>query len=431
MKLVKNFSFLFGENFLKLLLGALTSIFVARKLSPEGYGNLSYILSFSALFLPLFTMGSDDWFLGRFSTKKEFMDDQKIINESIAIRLIGSMIGIVSTIIGVSLFGKDKELSLLIVILNIFYSLKTFDAFSIFLISKEKIGHQARARTITYFLTNFLKILIAIFSPRFDYIVVISCFELVLFSFGYWLSFKKERLNFKLLFPNKESILSIFRICLPLMALSFVNIGFTKIDQVMLGNISGSITLGKYSVVVKLIELWQFLPIILTTTFLPRIMDSTKNKNDYTSLKGALIGLIFLGSILFSIATFLISSPLILTLFGEKYIESIPILRLYLWQSILFFTFISKQKFLMAESKIKLSISYATIAFSTNFILNFLLIPKEGANGAILASISSVAIAEVIVTIFSSDFREDNLAILRSFYIKDNFKLFKELVKDD
>lgn len=431
MKLVKNFSFLFGENFLKLLLGAFTSIFVARKLSPEGYGNLSYILSFSALFLPFFTMGSDDWFLGKFSSSKDQKTDQIILTESLLVRKVGSLLGLVLTLIGVYFFGKTRELSTFIVLLNIFFSLKVFDSFSIFLTSKEKIDRQAKARTLTYFITNTLKILIALFQPDYSLIVFISCFELILFGVGYFISYKKEGYKYEKADFAKGDLNRILSFCLPLMALSFVNIGFTKIDQVMLGNLVGSIELGKYSVVVKLIELWQFLPIILTTTFLPRIMDSTKNTKEYGDLKGILLGIILSGSILFSIATFVISKPLILLLFGSKYTESIPILRLYLWQSILFFTFISKQKFLMAESRIKLSLSFATIAFLSNLSLNLYFIPQYKSFGAIIASIGSVAISEVLLTIFSPSFRQDNWAIIKSLNFKKSSEKFRELIKDD
>jgi PST family polysaccharide transporter len=425
---IKNFSLLFGENFFKLLLGAFTSFFIARRLSPEGYGELSYVLSFSSLLIPVFTMGSDDWFLGKFTVNKDPEDITQKLSESIYIRLIGSFLGIFLSLMAISIFGKNPNLSRLIILLNIFYSLKTFDTFAIFLNSQEKVSSQSKARLVTYIITNLSKVLIAVCRPEFTLVVYISCLELALFALGYWVSFKKEGYSFYFARFNPDHIKKILVTCSPLVALSFVNIGLTKIDQIMLGNLSSAEVLGKYSAVVKLMELWQFLPIVLTTVFIPRIIKYNSKECEYTSQKGAFFIIILISSVLLSLATYIISEPLILTLFGSKYFESISILRTYLWQSILFFTFLSKQKFLIAESKVFLSFLYAAIALISNIILNLILIPPYGVSGAIIASISCIIISEVFLTITSSDFRKDNGAIIMGLNITKSYNQFKKLL---
>ncbi len=430
MQLTKNLSFLFSENIIKLLLGAITSIAIVRKLSPEEYGFFSYILSFSSIFIPFYTMGSDDWFLGKFSLSSHQNQDNDLINNSLHVRLLGSIIGLLLSSLSLFLISKPETIFFLIILMNLFYSFKFLDTFSLFLTSKEKVGKQSKGRILIYFITSIFKLLIVFNNPNPKFLIYVSCIELLLFGLMYSFTFFNEGYSFQYHSPNFSSLKKVIKTSIPLMFLSFVNIAFTKIDQIMLGDFSGTVILGKYSAGVKLIELWQFLPIIVTTTFLPRILYRSRDKNEYLIKKGAILACILWGTILFSTTTFFIAKPLILLLYGENYFDTIQILKSYLWQSILFFTFLSKQKFLMAESKTTISLWYASLALVSNLALNFLLIPKHQAFGAIVASILSISIAEVAMTLLYNEFKEENRSILRHMNPIASINQVKEILKD-
>ena len=60
MKYFKNTSWLFAEKILRMVVGLLVGVWVARYLGPEQFGLLSYALSFVGLFSIVATFGLDE-----------------------------------------------------------------------------------------------------------------------------------------------------------------------------------------------------------------------------------------------------------------------------------------------------------------------------------------------------------------------------------
>ena len=60
MKYFKNTSWLFAEKILRMVVGLLVGVWVARYLGPEKFGLLSYALSFVGLFSIVATFGLDE-----------------------------------------------------------------------------------------------------------------------------------------------------------------------------------------------------------------------------------------------------------------------------------------------------------------------------------------------------------------------------------
>lgn len=57
---VSNTGWQFADNILRMGVGLIIGIWVARYLGPAQYGLLSYVLAFGALFLPLTSLGLEE-----------------------------------------------------------------------------------------------------------------------------------------------------------------------------------------------------------------------------------------------------------------------------------------------------------------------------------------------------------------------------------
>ncbi len=404
---------------------------MARIYTPEDFGKISYILSFSSLFIPLFTLGSDDWFLGKMVQSNTKDTHENLINEAIGTRVYGSLFGVTICLVSLAFFSTSKEIFILIALLTSSYSFKTFDSLSIFLTAKENIKQQSRYRTTIYLFSSFFKVTLAFSGVSYQAIIAVSIAELLLFAISYILAFKSAFPELKIKFHRPKYIQTVLLSCIPMTFLSFVTIGLTRIDQIMIGNLINIESVAKYSVAVKLIELWQFLPVIMTTVFLPRILSNSKDQNILKERKGSLLFSLLLISSLFSIIVYFLASPLILLIYSEKYLSSIPILKTYLWQSILFFLFMAKQKFLLAEGQIRLALFYCSLALLSNILLNLSLIPIHGITGAIYASLVSVLISEFILSSLNKEFRKGNLMIISSINLKKTYRNLQAVLNEN
>jgi len=57
-----------------------------------------------------------------------------------------------------------------------------------------------------------------------------------------------------------------------------------RIDQVMLGNMMNNYEVGQYSVALKFIEIFGFIPIILMNTFMPAVTKAKVVGDDLTTV---------------------------------------------------------------------------------------------------------------------------------------------------
>ena len=130
----KNLSWLFGEKVIVTLFGLLISISLARYLTPESYGEYSYVLSILSLFSIFTTMGLDDLLVRNIIKNNQ---TGILLSTSFWIRFFGSTLSFI--LIGLfSYFTDNHDVFLLVIMIAISYFLKPFDVVEAYLKSEEK-----------------------------------------------------------------------------------------------------------------------------------------------------------------------------------------------------------------------------------------------------------------------------------------------------
>lgn len=96
----------------------------------------------------------------------------------------------------------------------------------------------------------------------------------------------------------------------------------------------------------------------------------------------------------------ILAQPIIHILFGNDYIESVAILRIYIWSSLGLFLSMAVSQYLMSENLVKTIFWLNFIAMVLNIVLNFIFIPTLGLIGSAWATLISYFVAPVVVLIF-------------------------------
>ena len=140
---------------------------------------------------------------------------------------------------------------------------------------------------------------------------------------------------------------------------------------------------------------------IFATSFFPKLVEKYNlNKNNYHDVCLKLFKLLFVIS--FSIAIFFtyFSGIIINFLFGKEYIMSAFALQISIWTGVLVFSGVAAGNMLVIENLNKHNLIKSIQGLLLNLILNIVLIPKYGINGAAIATLISQFYASYLYFVF-------------------------------
>lgn len=264
----------------------------------------------------------------------------------------------------------------------------------------KKISHYAFIQNVSIYLVA----LISIVSIRFlgfegAYIPVISfliaLFTSGLISFFYYMKFSKF---LKIKMSNQINFKEIFRVSTPLLLSSSILLVLGWADTLMLSYFTIEREVGIYNVALK-IATASLLIFISINTVSAQKFAATFAQSDFkllSKLYGNTIKLILIISI--PIYIFLIIfSEFILEIFGSEFVSgSICLLFLLIGHFIKNFLGTSEYLLQMTDQQKILTI-YALYALAVNIILNIILIPDWGIEGAAFASMISMMLYQVLL----------------------------------
>jgi len=227
-------------------------------------------------------------------------------------------------------------------------------------------------------------------------------FDSIILAMGYLYFYIKKTSKIKIqnfLKFKKGIAMSLLRDSWPLILSSAVLMIQARIDQVMIKEMRGNVEVGYYSVALRLIGMFGFIPMVLKSSLYPAIQSAKSQSEEiYQNRLLNFYRLNFLLFLVTAIPIFLLSEKIIVLLFGQEY-QPAGIL-LALMASRLFFANmgVARGTFILTENLMKFSLLTMILGTVTNVVLNYLWIEEYGAKGAIVATIISF-----MVTIFLID----------------------------
>lgn len=182
-----------------------------------------------------------------------------------------------------------------------------------------------------------------------------------------------------------------------------------RVDQVMLFDILSRLhgealannTVGQYGVAVKMIEAVSFLPVIIQASFAPAIAKArVQDPALYESRMTNLYRLMFLLCLLTSIPLYFVAQPLIVFLYGEEFRYAGQLLALFAMRLVFPYMGMAKTSFITNEGLFKYSLLTAIVGALINVVMNYLLIPGMGAEGALWATMVSFIVGLFLMDLF-------------------------------
>ncbi len=415
---IKNSLLLIGEKIIILGMAFLTTVLMARIAGPELFGQYTYITSFTALFIPLCAMG-----LNNISTKyfvKYPKHSHYVFLSALLLRVIGALTCIVLGSSSAYLLGIRGEQFSYILLLLVLQSFSLFYLVEFYFLAKKQVTYTLKIRLAIICCTGTAKILIIINGADLFSLLLIHGLEFVVIGLSYLALYylkaapadNNER-NQISKSPSKQGVASLFHQSKWLLLSGVAAVLYLKIDQVMLANFHGTKEVAYYGAAAKLSEFWYVFPLLIANAFNPKLIQlKQQSANSYQAFLLQILSFMVASSIIISLITYAVSTPLINFIYGNEYQMSANILSIHIFASIFIFQRAILSKWLIIESCYKFSLMSHGAGAISNIILNLLLIPTYGGIGAAWATLFSYMIASFLSLALTHKTREFMLLMI-------------------
>ena len=394
----------FGQMF-GLLLSFFIGVWVVRYLGPENYGVLSYALAFTVLFSFIANLGVDNILnreLVKFPEKRD-----ELMGTAFRLKLIGGFIAFGVTVASVFIINPSSLIKFLVMVYSFTFIFQSLNIVSTFFQSRVEAKKNVRAQILSSSFTSILKIIIMLSGLGVIWIMLAYTLDSLWIVVVLIVSYRRSKFKTRNWKFNGALARQIFASSWLMMLTTASVLVYMKIDQVIIRHMLDERAVGLYSAAIKLSEVWYFIPGIICVSLFPAIINSKKtNQESYYSRLKNLFLLVLALSLIIAIIVSVLARPIVYILFGEDYLESVSVLRIYTWSIVGMFLGMVAGYYLLAENYMKIYFFSSFFVAVINIVLNVLLIPRMGINGAAVATVVSYSFLVLGLMFFRKTRRE-------------------------
>jgi PST family polysaccharide transporter len=386
-RVATNSAWLIGDKVVRLGLGLVVTVWLARHFGPEAFGVWNYTIAFVAFFGAVAMLGMDGVLVRELV--REGADAGALLGTAMLMRLVAATsLAVLATLL-MAWIRPDEALPVLLVACNaamlVFQTSQVLDYhFQARMHSRPSVV----AANIAYMAAMLLRLaLLAIDAPIawFGATLVIEAALAALLLWRAWVRDNDAQLRWRWHSPTARMLL---RESWPLILSSMAVVIYMRVDQVMLAAMVGDAEVGQFSAALRIAEVWYFIPISIATAAFPVIVarraEGEAVYEAYVQRLYDLMAWMGIGVALLIVALAPIFVPM---LYGSAYAQATSVLQVQAWAGIAVALSVVHSRWLLAEGLQRYGLYYTAAGAALNVTLNLLLIPDHGALGAAWATV--------------------------------------------
>jgi len=410
-RLIGNTGWLFADRILRMGVGLVVGVWVARYLGPDKYGLFNYAGAFVALFSIFATLGLDGIVVRYLVQAPERKNE--ILGTAFMLKLAGGGLTLVAAVAAIFLLRPAEPLVRRLVAIiaagTIFQSLDTID---FWFQARVESRFSVSAKSAAFLIVSALKVFLILSNASLIAFAGAGTIETLLGASGLVVAYRINGYRLSSWRMTSHRISQTMKDSWPLALSGMAIMVYMKIDQVMLGQMLDNNAVGVYSAAIRLSEVWYFIPLSIVASVTPALIEARKvNLALYNYRLANLFRLMSAIALGIAIPMTFLSGFVARTLYGSQYEGVAPILAIHIWAALFVFLGVAQGPWNINEGLTKLALVRTFIGAASNIFLNILLIPRYGPIGAAIATTVSYALAGVILNAFSK--RTQNIFILQ------------------
>lgn len=412
-----------AQMLLTLIIGSIS----ARYLGPSDYGLINYGASYTAFFTPFITLGLYGIIVNEIV--KNPQNDGVIMGSTVVMRILASVLSSVCIIAIVWVLNPGYKLLIVVTALQcISVMFQWADAFNYWCQARMDSQKAVLIQLFSYVATSGYKIYLLATGKSVEWFAFSMGLDYILQAICYVWCFRKLG-NSKLKFEFKVAK-NLLKNSYHYIFASLASVVYSQIDRIMLGFMLNTTVVGWYTAAYTISSLWTFILTAIIDSIRPVIMrthqtDKVLYKKRIVQLYSAIIYL----SLFVSVGMCIFSKLLIYIVYGKDYYAAIPTVCILTWSVMFSYLGVARSIWCVCETKQKYE-KYLSIAGAiANVMLNAVLIPIWGMNGAAIATLLTQIITNLLVPFGIKEMRENSISIIKAFDIRNilNKKILSEL----
>lgn len=415
------------ERVIRLLVLLFVAVYVARYLGPERFGLLSFATSFVSLFTVLATLGVDEILVRNLVQAPE--SAEKLLGTAFTLRVIGALVLFALLSVAVQITSSAKTTKALVLIIAGGMIFQSFNVIDFYFQSRVLARFTSLAQICTLVVGSAAKLSLIVSKASLVWFAWVTVFESAALAVFLVLMYRKQRLDFHAWNFDRSLAFKLLNDAWPLMLAGAAISLYMRIDQVMIKEMLDSEAVGNYAAAVRFSETWYFIPVVLCSSLFPAIIHAREiGKQNYHDKLQKLYDLMVWLAVLIALPTTFLADWIVLLLLGPSYQQAAPVLKIHIWAGVFVFLGVATGKWFLTENLQRYSF-YRTLAGAiVNIILNLILIPRVGIQGAAWATVISYFAAAYLSMALSKSTMDNFRLATRSFNpISANRRIFSAL----
>lgn len=426
-KVAKNAVWIIGIRVVQAVVAMLINMLTARYLGPSGFGLITYASSLVAFVLPIMQLGLNNVLVQEIVSNPE--EEGKILGTSITLSVLSS----ICCIIGVSAFALvanpgEPETILVCFLYSFILIFQAIDYVEYWYQAKLMSKYTSMISLAAYIIVSAYKIFLLVKGKSVYWFAISNALDYVLISFGGLALYRKLgggkfsfslELGKKMFSKSKHYILSSMMVTV-----------FAQTDKIMLKMMLDESATGYYGAAVTCAGMTGFVFTAIIDSFRPSIFEGQKEGDEvFRHRLTMLYSIVIYLSLAQSIAMTILSKWIIYILYGTAYNPAISALQIIVWYTTFSYMGSVRNIWILANEKQKYLWQINMSGAIANVILNTVLIPLIGINGAAVASLITQLFSNVIVGYIIKPIRPNNAIMVESLkmkYLKDAFSKLKK-----
>lgn len=393
---MQNAKWMIAGQLMQMAISVVLGFITARYLGTSNFGVIKYCAAYVAFFTSVCTLGLEGIIV------KEIVADRnksgEIVGTGILMRLASSILSIVAIIIILMIMDPGDTVTLKVGFLqSLVLIFRAFEIIDFWFQSKLESKYVAIIKSVAYFLVAVYKVYILAtgksvewfaFSTSLDFLLIA-----ILIVFAY---FKKggQRMSFSLDMAKR-----LLRQSYHFILSGLITTIYSQMDKIMIGQMMTDAQVGLYSAALDICNYWILIPVAIINSAQPTIMEQKNiGKEDmYQKRIRQLYAVLIWVGIAVSLAVSVGSKLMINILYGAEYAAAAPVLTIAIWYTTFSTLGTARGIWVLCENKNAYVKKYVLWGAVLNLVLNFLLIPVLGINGAAIATL----ITQIFTCIFA------------------------------
>ena len=423
-KVMNNAVWLIMGKVVQSLIALVVSMLTARYLGPSNYGIISYAASLVAFAVPVMTLGLSNILVQEVTNYPE--EEGEIFGTSILMSLISAL----ACIIGIAAYtmvvdAGEPTTNIVVILYSILLIFQAMELMQYWFQAKLLSKYMAIGSSIACVIVAAYKVILLANQASVEFFAISNSLEYLLI-FVFLLCMYKKLGGAKLRI-SKNIAKRMFNSSKHYIVSSLMVTIFAQTDKIMIKLMIGESEVGYYSAAVTCAGLTSFVFSAVIDSMRPSIFVNKKigNESAYeTGIARTYCVVIYFAAIQ-SVFMAVFSEFIINFLYGADYTPAIAALRIVVWYTTFSYIGGVRNIWILGENKQKYLWILNLGGAVANVLLNYILIPIMGINGAAIASLFTQIFTNIFMNMLVRPLKYNNVLMVKGLNPKLILDYFK------